>query len=45
VVRAIAAAQGARLDVAYARDRIAALERALGQSDLMPLFEDATRLD
>lgn len=40
-VVAIIAAQSAALDLAYVRDTLSLLERALAQSDLCPAFEDA----
>ena len=42
-VRAILAAQGARLDAGYVRETLTSLETALGQSDLRPAFDLALR--
>jgi hypothetical protein len=43
-VTAILASSGAGLDVGYIRDTLLLLERALGQSDLTPVFERALGL-
>ena len=40
-VRAIAATNREALDQSYIRDLLGVLEQALGQSDLLPSFEEA----
>jgi hypothetical protein len=42
-IRAVIAAQGSSLDAGYVRDTLRSLEAALGQADLLPMFELALR--